>query len=248
VLGADEVTGGLELGTKSPVNRPYLVLNMIATADGKATIAGRTRGLSSPADRALFHSLRAAVDCVMVGAGTARTERYGRLVRDSAVRRRRARSGLVPDPLACVVSGRLALPQDLPILQDKDSRVLVFTASAASVEAPKASVEYLRSDSPKLPLQYLTHELRSVFGVRCVLCEGGPTLNSHLLASGLVDELFLTVSPKVLGGGDVPTIVTGTELEAPMEMELVSVLTDGSDLFVRYKAKHDAVGATSDDG
>lgn len=247
VLSTDQVADGLELAAKAPPDRPYLVLNMISTADGKATLAGRTRGLSNPADRALFHGLRAQVDCVMVGAGTARIERYGRLVRDPALREKRASGGLVPDPLACIVSGRLALPKDLPLLQDPDSRVLVFTASAANVEAHNARVDYLRSSSPQLPLHELAHELRSGFGVRSVLCEGGPTLNSHLLAQGLVDELFLTLSAKVVAGADVATIVGGLELESPVDMELISVLTDGSDLFVRYRARHGA-GESPEDG
>ena len=59
--------------------------------------------------------------------------------------------------------------------------------------------------------------------MRSILCEGGPTLNSHLFAAGLVDELFLTLNPKVAGGAAALTIVAGRDLVEPAELELVSV-------------------------
>ena len=95
-------------------DRPYLALNMVATADGRVTIEGRSGGIGNEADRELFHELRAQVDAVMAGAGTVRTERYGRLVRDPKRRARRGEAGLEPDPLAVIVSARLALTPDKP--------------------------------------------------------------------------------------------------------------------------------------
>src|SRR5215471_6754246 len=88
---ASEVVGGFDLRARAAacVERPYVILNMISTADGRASIGGRTRALGGPADRELFHELRAAVDAVMVGAGTLRVERYGRIICDQ--RRRRLR-------------------------------------------------------------------------------------------------------------------------------------------------------------
>src|SRR5205085_2515837 len=74
-------------------DRPYLALNMVATADGRVTVGGRSGPIGNEADRALFHELRAQVDAVMAGAGTVRTERYGRIVRDPDRRARRAEGG-----------------------------------------------------------------------------------------------------------------------------------------------------------
>jgi riboflavin biosynthesis pyrimidine reductase len=81
-------------------------------------------------------------------------------------------------------------------------------------------------------------ELRERFGVRTLLCEGGPHLNAQLLADGLVDELFLTVSPKLAGGDAVNEtlrIVSGKELEPPLKLELAGVLEHDSYLFLRYR-------------
>lgn len=229
---ARELVSGLDLGARAPEGRPYLVLNMVASLDGKATLQDRTRGLSSEADRALFHELRTQADAVMVGAGTARAERYGRMVKTAELRERRMAEGLDPDPLAVVVSARLRLPPDLPLLADPESRVAIATASDGEVEGARARIEYLRTGDD-LPL--LLARLRDEHGVRSVLCEGGPTLNSHLLAAGLVDELFLALSPKLVGGAQALTIVAGRGLLEPAAADLVWLCKADGDLFTRWR-------------
>ena len=82
----EELGGKLRLGDKAPPDRPYLVLNMVSSLDGKATIDWRTKGLSTELDRRLFHRLRTQGDAVMVGAGTARAERYGRMAKSDELR------------------------------------------------------------------------------------------------------------------------------------------------------------------
>ena len=73
--------------------------------------------------------LRTRVDAVMIGAGTMRAERYGRVVGDPAKRERRERDGLAPDPLMVIVSGRLDLPWDAPLFTEGHGQVLIVTAS-----------------------------------------------------------------------------------------------------------------------
>jgi riboflavin-specific deaminase-like protein len=231
-LTADELAGELRFDELAPAERPYVALNMVATADGRATVSGRTAPISSVADRQVFHALRTRVDAVMVGAGTVRTERYGRLVRDAARREQRIAAGLEADPLAIVVSGRLDLAPDLPLLADPEQRVLVVTASEGVIEGSAAPVVYLRS-SP-VDLAGALARLRADHGVRSILCEGGPILNGSLLAAGLVDELFLTTGPTLAGGAGALTIVTGTSADEPRAIELVWLLAAGSELFARY--------------
>jgi riboflavin-specific deaminase-like protein len=226
-----ELAAGLGLGELAPEGRPYLVLNMVSSLDGKATIDWRTKGLSTEHDRQLFHHLRTQADAVMVGAGTARVERYGRMIKTDELREKRVREGLRPDPLAVVVSGRLDLPHDLPLLNEPDQPVVIATASEAVLPGLGEHVEYARVGDD-LPL--LMAMLREERDVRSVLCEGGPTLNFHLLAAGLVDELFLTLSPKLAGGAAALTIVAGRDLVEPAELEIVSVAEGGGDLFTRW--------------
>lgn len=230
----EELGSGLQLADLATEERPYLALNMVSSLDGKATVDRRTRGLSTELDRRLFHTLRTQADAVMVGAGTARLEGYGRLIKNQELRDRREAEGLAPDPLAVIVSGRLDLPADLPLLQEPEQRVLIATGSDASLPGLAAQVEYQRVGDD-LPL--LMARLREDHGVRSVLCEGGPTLNSHLFAAGLVDELFLSLHPKVAGGAAALTIVAGRGLVAPAELDLVSLAEGGGDLFTRWRVR-----------
>jgi riboflavin-specific deaminase-like protein len=231
----EEFASGLRLGDLAPPGRPYLGVNMVTSLDGKATIDWRTRGLSSELDRRLFHQLRTQADAVMVGAGTARVEGYGRMAKSEELREKRRAEGLEPDPLAVIVSARLDLPADLPILNEPEQRVVIATGSDATLPDLAAQVEYLRVGDD---LPVLMARLGEEHGIRSVLCEGGPTLNSHLLAAGLIDELFLTLHPKLSGGAAALTIVAGRTLVAPAELELVSLAEGDGDLFTRWRIQH----------
>src|ERR1700710_196856 len=110
-------------------DRPFVAMNFAATVDGRATIGGVSGPIGSSADTAMLAGLRTRFDAVMIGAGTMRAERYGRVVGDREKRERRERIGLPPDPLMVIVSGRLDLPWDAPLFTEGGGRVLIFTAS-----------------------------------------------------------------------------------------------------------------------
>ena len=228
----EELASNLRLRELAPRGRPYLGINMVSSLDGKATLDWRTQGLSTDVDRRLFHHLRTQADAVMVGAGTAREERYGRITKNDELRQKRTNEGLVPDALAVVVSGRLDLPPDLPLLNEPEQRVVIATASEEEIPGVTGDVEYARTgdDLPRL-LAYLHEE----HGVRSILCEGGPTFNSFLFAANLVDELFLTLNPKILSGASALTIVAGRELVEPAEPELISVAEHEGELYTRWR-------------
>jgi riboflavin biosynthesis pyrimidine reductase len=211
---------------------------MVSTADGRATLGGRSGPISGAADRALFHALRAAVDGVLVGAGTIRMERYGRIIPEASVRALRVQRGLTEEPLACIVSGRLAIDADLPLLREPDARVAILTASAASLPPCAATVDYIRAGEGQLDLGAALGQLGQQHSIQTLLCEGGPHLARQLLGDGLVDELFLTLSPLLAGGepagGEALRILAGTELEPPARLEMLDVLRSDSYLFLRY--------------
>lgn len=229
------VVDGLDFAALAPDDRPYLVLNMVTTADGRVTIGGRSGPIGNAADQDLFHALRTRADAVMVGAGTLRAENYGRLVRKPERREARTAAGLAPDPLAVIVSGRLDLPDDLPLLHEPEQEVLVATFSDREL-AGDAQIEYMRFEHAEgVDMTALLGALRER-GVRSVLCEGGPTLNAELLRAGGVDELFHCLAPKLAGEPDAPTMVSGV-LHETVEMELVSLLESESHLFARFQLK-----------
>jgi riboflavin biosynthesis pyrimidine reductase len=199
----------------APDDRPFLLVNMIATADGRATIAGRTGPIANRADYELFHALRTRVDAVMVGAETVRVEGYGAM-----------------DPIAVLVTRSVQVPADVGLLKAESNRVVVLTPSPDAELPPcAAQVGYLRA-----PLAEGVRRLRAEHGVSSVLCEGGPQLLGDLLRAGLVDELHLVIAAKLAGGPDPITIVTGAALEPPLDLGLLSLHESGGYLFLRYGA------------
>ncbi len=133
-----------------------------------------------------------------------------------------------------LVSARLTIPPSLPLLQDPGSRVIIVTASDQTLSNCPASIEYIRHDHVTASLEPSLRTLREHYGVRSVLCEGGPSLNAALLREQLVDELFLTIAAKLSGEP------TGLGIIAPLprgdttDLQLRWTLQAGQDLFLRY--------------
>jgi riboflavin-specific deaminase-like protein len=240
-LSASEFVESLELPARARAieQRPYVILNMISTVDGRASLDGRSGAIGDRADRVLFHALRIAVDGVIAGAGTVRAERYGRIIPSESARRLRVQRGLREEPLACVVSGRGSLPPELPLLSEPDAHVVLLSQSPASLSGVAAQLDHVTAERDgQLDLPRALGELRKRFGVRTLLGEGGPHLNAELLRAGLVDELLLSLAPKLAGGdgngGESLRILAGLELEPPIELDLLSTLESDSYLFLRY--------------
>ena len=212
-----------------------MITNFAITLDGRATIHGRSGAIGSDLDTQMLMGLRARAEAVLIGAGTLRAERYGRLLPDPDRRDRRERDGLPAEPLAVVVSGRLDLPWDASLFTEGAGKVLIFTASEAEPPETRTSVELVRHQGSVDLGAALTH-LRTESGVRSLLCEGGPKVHAQLIEAGLVDELFVTHAPK-LAGGEGPGLVTGLpELERPLE--LAWLLEEDGELFARYRTIH----------
>jgi riboflavin-specific deaminase-like protein len=215
-------------------DRPYVVTNFVLTLDGHATIRGRSGPIGSEIDTAMLVALRMRVDAVMIGAGTMRTERYGRVVADQAKRDRREREGLPLDPLMVIVSGRLDLPWDAPVFTAGWGRVLIFTHSDADPPPTATKLRIARHEGA-VDLARALSQLRRERGVRALLCEGGPLLHAELIDHGLVDELFVTHAPK-LAGGTGPGLVSGLpERERPLELASLLHAPATGELFARYR-------------
>jgi riboflavin-specific deaminase-like protein len=224
----------LRLSELAPPDRPYVIANMVATADGRATLAGRTELISSDADRELFLALRTQVDAVMAGPGTIGIEDYGPIVKSAERRELRAALGLEPVPLAVTASRSMELPIDAPLFQDPDSRIVVLTNSDREAPSVGAQLVVERIGGDDVDLVRGFARLSEQYGVRSLLVEGGPTLLAAVVAAGALDELFLTLAPKLVGGGGEIGIIEGAAPAAPLDLELRSVLKDEGFLFLRY--------------
>ena len=229
-----ELLASLNLGGRAHTERPYTTVNFVSSADGRAAFHGQSRDLSDPGDRQMFHGLREHVDAILVGTGTLRAERYGRLVRDPERRHRRAASGLSPEPLACVFSRSGDLPTDIPLFSEPTARVVVFTPAGLDTSGLAADVEVVHLDPGEFTLTTMMRRLRSAYDIRSLLCEGGPTMFGALLGEDLVDELFLSLAPKLTGGGTAPGITTGQALAELCKLTLVWAIESDSSLYLRY--------------
>ena len=219
-------------------DRPFVRCNMISTLDGAITLNGRSGMLGGPADRQVFQALRSLTDVILVGAGTARAEAYGPAILAPEVRERRERRGQAPVPPIALVTRSGNLDWSSPFFTAAEARPIVFTTTdcdpgerrrgeevADFVVAGEASVD---------PARVFEHFHGA--GYRSVLLEGGPGLNADVVHAGLLDELCLTLSPRLVAG-DGPRVLSGAELGKPLELALVHLLEDDGFLFCRFTVR-----------
>jgi riboflavin biosynthesis pyrimidine reductase len=202
-----------------PGGRPGVRLNMVASVDGATTLGGVSGGLGGPADRRLFGLLRRLADLVLVAAATVRAEGY--------------RPSRVP---VAVVTRSLRLDWEAPFFTAPIARPLLVTVAAAppAALAHAAEVaEVIVAGEREVDLAAALHALGQR-GHRAVLSEGGPILGAQLAAAGLLDELCLTLSPRLVGGG-AKRILDGPALPGAPALELCSVCEEDGFLFLRYR-------------
>ncbi len=215
-------------------DRPFVGLNMVSSVDGRATLHGSAAGIGSDVDHLLLTALRSNADALLIGAGTLRAERVGKGVPEAWVPRRLER-GLAPQPVLAVLTASGDLPLERAFFAEPE-RVAIFVAAQTP---PRAQARlaghgrvYVAGDERPDPAEAV-RVLRHDYGVRHVLCEGGPTLNCALLAAGVLDELFLTLAPTLLAGDGLP-LVMGAELAPPVPLRLLTLYEHAGELYLRY--------------
>ncbi len=226
-------------------DRPYVAMNMVTTIDGKVVVggAGTTKLIGSDIDHALMARINLQADAILGGAGTVRADglRYPQIT--PATQQERQERGLCPRPLWIVVSRRGEMSLDAPFFRTDRTNLAAIVSRAASrsqVAALDERVQVIRlgaAGSVALDAHEVLATLRHDWGVQRLVCLGGPRTNAWLIAAGLVDELFLTVAPKIQGGAGGTTAVErgGFSPLALVRLELLSAYRAGSELFLRYR-------------
>lgn len=215
--------------------RPYVLINMVSSLDGKAVVEGKAGSIGSPTDRAIMSNLRARADAVMIGAGTLRAEKLTLAVPDDLAQER-AISGLKPQPLAVVVttSGDISLKH----LINAPPENLLVLASPVTPCSRLTELSHWASVETSPDLKEALRILKERYAVDVLLVEGGPSLNHALISGCLVDELFLTLSPKLLGGKGQTTltILEGLALDPQKSgrPSPISIHLSERELFLRY--------------
>jgi len=230
-------------------SHPFVSINMAMSADGKiAPPHRRFVEFGSHRDHSNLLALRATADAVMCGARTVDSAPVTLDAGGAAYERRRLRAGLARQNLRIVVSGSGSVDLRAAVFQHQVSPVIVL----ASGQAPKlrlAKLERLANcvkvcGEKSVSLGQALGWLRREWSVKRLLCEGGGELNFELLRLGLVDELHLTLCPRVIGGRDAPTIADGegfASLAKTANLKMTRQRRIGDELFttwcVRPKAR-----------
>lgn len=236
-------------------DRPTVIANFVSTLDGVVAFdpggpgGGRAVSGDLEADRFLMGLLRATVDAVLVGAGTVRASGSrswvpARVHPASAggFAAWRRTLGLAPEPAAVLLTGSGVLDGDRPWRPHGEQPMLAVTSDRGAgrlrTRGPR-DIEVVSLGPSDRPTMGAVVELLGARGCRLVLCEAGPTVFGELVAAGLVDELFLTLAPRLAGrAGAAPRLglvesVAFGATAAPTG-RLLSIMRSGDHLFLRY--------------
>lgn len=225
----------------------YVAINMVSTLDGKVSVDGKASSIGSVVDRQIMRNIRCAFDAVLVGAGSLRAEEMNLGVPRASAEKRR-RSGRREQPFGVVLAGAKDLPLHRELfsynLQENRPRTVVI----ASGSTPKSTLRQasglgacvLTSSCSELPKpDEILRLLQEHFSVRSLLVEGGPTINASFLSAGKVDDLFMTLSPRISKNGDeAPSITAAFSQEAATTLGLtltsIHCSPQESELYLRY--------------
>jgi len=226
------------------VDRPYVILNVAMTADGKTdTVFRRGASISSPLDRERVDRLRASCDAIMVGGRTITGDEPRLTIKSAALRAERLAHGMEENPVKVGVITNAILPVDSRFLVSGPARIIMFTTTQTDSgqigrlfnQGVQVFVMGERRVDLKGALQCLKEQ-----GINRLLVEGGGTLNEELLKQNLVDEISVYIAPLIFGGADAPTFANGAGLERHEAISLEQIrleeLADGG-IVVYYRVR-----------
>lgn len=228
--------------------RPRVLVNVAISVDGKIdSFAREGAGFSSRLDRDRMDELRAGADALVVGAGTIRSEDPPLKVRDPSRRHRRVAEGRHEQLTVVVLSRGGEIPEDARFLREPARRRILAMPASGATGSPGLGLDSLvaqgrlavfRAGEKDCDLAALLDELASD-GHETVLVEGGGDVLAAFLDADLIDEMYVTICPCLIGGRDAPTPVEGAgwSLARRRRMELVSVERAGDELFLHYQVQ-----------
>ncbi len=242
LIGDEDAAGplaGFVGAPRSPRGeRPWVMINVVASVDGATAMASESKGLSGAADREVFHALRGIADAVLVGAGTVRADNYGPMRPRPGVREARLARGQTPVAPIVVISRSLELDWTSSLFTQAEAPTVVAAPSDAPEHAraaARAAGPLIVAGTGHVALDEVLAELARA-GHDSVLCEGGPGLFAQLAQADLLDEVCIAISPLLVAGG-AQRVLPGALLVPPRRLMVVAVLEADGFLFVRYEVQ-----------
>jgi riboflavin-specific deaminase-like protein len=224
--------------------RPFVTVNFAVTADGKISTRKRTPSdFSTPGDKRRLLEIRATCDAILVGARTLASDTMSMGLPADDLKKARVKAGKPTHPWRVIVSNSGKISPELKVFQTpKLPTPIVFTTRAIpnrTITALASLCDLYLHLSETVNLRAMLMTLREDYGVKRVVCEGGGTLLHALLADDLVDELHITMCPRVFGGAKAPTLTGAATpfLPASIPLKLEHLEPIGDELFTRWKVR-----------
>ncbi len=225
------------------MGRPFVYMNMAMTVDGKITSTHREyANFTSDLDRRTMDRLRAEADAILIGAGTLRSDDPPLHVRDPEMRRHRRSLGKPDHLLRIVVTAGGALDTSSSFFGSAGTVpplvVTVENLDANRVEQLQARAEVVQFGTDFVDLERMMAFLDDR-GVKRLLVEGGGEMNWELLRLGLVDEIYVTMAPVLLGGREAPTLLEGAgwPMDRRCNLRLLELHREGDEIYCRYRVQ-----------
>lgn len=224
------------------MNRPFVLINVAMTADGKIdTFERKGAAISSSRDKERVDQLRASADAIMVGGKTLIGDDPNLTVKSEALRAERVARGLAPNPIKVGIVTEASLKADSKFLNAGPAEIVIFTTRRTSKEQlsllEERHAHVYSTDAEQVDLKNALTVLKEI-GVNRLMVEGGATLNFELMRLGLVDELTAYLAPMIFGGASAPTMAAGSGLERneaiPVKLINVEQWDDGG-VYLKYQ-------------
>jgi len=224
---------------------PFVFVNMAMTADGKiASANGAISSFGSPRDQAHLHELRARADAVLCGARTVETEGTTLGPGGLKFQRQRLANGRAEFNLRVIVSGSGSVHPNADVFKARFSPIIILVTGEVSAtrlrELRRVADEVKIIGKSEINFRAAVRWLHRKWAVRSLLCEGGGTVNDALFRAGLVDQIHLTICPKIFGGRRAPTIADGPgfdRLDLAKQFQLDSASPLNSELFTVFSRR-----------
>ncbi len=221
--------------------RPYVVLIAAMSLDGKLAAAARSPArFGSAADRARLEQQVAAADGVLFGAGTLRAYQTTLPVRDPSLLQQRRQAGKPPQPVQIVCSRRAELDPRWRFFQQPVPRWLLTTTVGATRWSGQPEFDRVLAAPEPLDWPWVLAQWAALGLERLALLGGGELVASFLTAA-VIDELYLTLCPLLLGGQHAPTLCDGDGVPAAAAgpWQLLAAVPQGDEVFLRYRRRPD---------
>ncbi len=214
---------------------------MAMSLDGKiSTRDGTGPRFTGSADKVRLREIRTRADAILVGAGTIVAD-DPTFTEDGIYKDERVQRGLSPQPIKVVVSGTGSVPESALMFQPNGAPALVFTtervpANRLRILKSVADAVHIVGDDG-VDFTQIVEILARTYGVKSLLIEGGGHVNFAMFRAHLIDEVYLTLSPRIIGGRDVPTPVGGEGFNFGdlIDLELLDHHVVNNEIFLHYR-------------